>query len=157
MPGPSPRGASRIPLVPASYVLLRRGDEVLLNLRQGTGYLDGHWALPAGHVEAGETFVQAAVREVREEAGVEVSPEDLRPLTTMQRLVHGGPPIDQRVDVFFEVRRWTGEPRNAEPAKAARIAWWPLTALPEPVMPFELEVLRRLDDLPPLLLWETSR
>ena len=62
----------RFALVPASYVyLLREGDagtEVLLQLRQGTPYMDGHWAAAAaGHVERGETAYDAARREAVEE------------------------------------------------------------------------------------------
>ena len=45
----------RFQVVPASYVIFRRDDHVLLQLRQGTGYMDGYWATAAaGHVEAGE-------------------------------------------------------------------------------------------------------
>lgn len=145
---------TRVPLVPAAYVVVRRGDEVLLHLREGTGYMDGFWALPAGHVEAGETFPDAAARELREETGL--TARELRPLCAMQRLVHGGPPVDQRIDVFFEAVGWSGEPAIGEADRAAALAWFPLTALPDPTMPFEAEVLRRLDDdLPPLLVWAT--
>ncbi|MET0977876.1 MAG: NUDIX domain-containing protein, partial [Paeniglutamicibacter terrestris] len=53
-----------VQLVPASYVVFLRGDQVLLQLRQNTGFLDGHWACAAaGHVEAGESASAAAVRE----------------------------------------------------------------------------------------------
>ena len=49
-------------MVPAAYVILRRGDEVLLQLRRNTGFRDGHWACAAaGHVEAGESVLSAAV------------------------------------------------------------------------------------------------
>ena len=63
--------SDRFVLVPASYVyLLREGDagtEVLLQLRQGTPYMDGHWAAAAaGHVERGETAYDAARREALE-------------------------------------------------------------------------------------------
>lgn len=46
----------RFAIVPAAYIMLRRDDgQVLPQLRQNTGYLDGHWAVgAAGHVEAGE-------------------------------------------------------------------------------------------------------
>lgn len=48
-------------LVPASYVYLLRGDDVLLQQRQNTGYMDGYWvAGAAGHVDPGETARQAA-------------------------------------------------------------------------------------------------
>ncbi|SDX79406.1 ADP-ribose pyrophosphatase YjhB, NUDIX family [Modestobacter sp. DSM 44400] len=135
-------------LVPASYVFLLRdgaaGPEVLLHLRRATGYLDGHWASLAGHVEDGETAVAAAVREVREEAGVDVDPADLVPLTTVHRTTPGGGQRDQRVDFFFTARRWRGEPRVAEPAKNAGLAWFPLTDLPQPVQPQEAQVLAEL-------------
>ena len=78
----------RFRVVPASYVfLLRRGsdgDEVLLQLRQNTGYMDGYWAAAAaGHVERGETAYDAARREAREE--IDVDDLELEFLTSMQR------------------------------------------------------------------------
>jgi 8-oxo-dGTP pyrophosphatase MutT (NUDIX family) len=44
---------SRFQVIPAAYVVLQRAGQVLLQLRSGTGYRDGHWACAAtGHVEA---------------------------------------------------------------------------------------------------------
>ena len=133
----------RFVVVPAAYVfLLRDGDggpEVLLQLRQHTGFMDGHWAAAAaGHVEKGETAHDAARREAREEIAVDEL--QLSFVTTMQR-TRGGEPIDERVDFFFTARSWTGEPRIVEPAKCADLGWFPLDALPQPVVPHELHVL----------------
>ncbi|WP_182112969.1 MULTISPECIES: NUDIX domain-containing protein [unclassified Actinotalea] len=140
-------------LVAAAYVALRRRDKVLLQLRQGTGYMDGYWCLLAGHVDLGESVVDAAVREVREESGVRVAAEDLEPLTTLHRFEPGGPPVEQRCDVFFEAWRWSGSPRLAEPDKASAMAWFPLDALPD-VVPHERLVLDHLarGTRPPALL-----
>ena len=90
--------------MPAAYLLLLRegtaGTEVLLHLRRGTGYRDGHWALLAGHVELGESVLHTAVREAAEEAGVSVTVNELQPLCTVHRTLRGGGPIEQRaVDV----------------------------------------------------------
>jgi 8-oxo-dGTP pyrophosphatase MutT (NUDIX family) len=136
----------RFRVVPAAYVLLLRGTgrdaEVLLQLRQGTGYRDGHWAAAAaGHVEADESVFAAACREAAEEVGVKIEPADLEPLTTMHRTHANHDPIDERVDFFFGCRRWAGEPRLLEAAKAADLGWFPLAALPEPVVPHERYVL----------------
>jgi 8-oxo-dGTP diphosphatase len=133
-------------LVPASYVFLMRdgdaGTEVLLQLRQNTGYMDGHWAAAAaGHVERGETALDAAHREAAEE--IAVTALDLAFVTAMQRTQHADP-IDERIDFFFVARHWSGEPRIVEPAKCAELRWCPLDALPEPVVPHEREVLRGL-------------
>ncbi|MDN4171571.1 NUDIX domain-containing protein [Nocardioides sp. SOB77] len=135
----------RFVVVPAAYVFLLRdgvsgGTEVLLQLRRGTGYMDEHWAAAAaGHVERGETAYAAAHREAREELGI--ADLDLSFVTAMQRTA-AGEPIDERVDFFFTSRRWAGEPRVVEPDKAADLHWWPLDALPDPVVPHEAAVLR---------------
>jgi 8-oxo-dGTP diphosphatase len=137
----------RFRVVPASYVfLLRPGadavDEVLLQLRQNTGFMDGHWAAAAaGHVERGETAYDAARREVREELGVDGV--DLAFVTAMQR-TRRADPIDERIDFFFTTRSWDGEPHIVEPDKAAALEWFPLDRLPDPVVPHERVVLEGL-------------
>ena len=135
----------RFRVVPAAYVFFRRGDDVLLQLREGTGFMDGHWAAAAaGHVEQYETVFAAACREASEELGVTVGQSELRPLTTMHRTASGHAPVDERVDFFFECRSWTGEPNLQETQKAADLGWFSLDALPHPVVPHELFVLERM-------------
>lgn len=137
----------RFRVVPAAYVLLLRpagsgGDEVLLQLRQNTGFMDGHWACAAaGHVEAGESALAAAVREAAEELDVRIEEDRLVPITAMHRTQGTGEPVDERVDFFFGCRGWRGEPRRREPTKSADLRWFPLDALPDPVVPHERAVL----------------
>lgn len=136
----------RFVVVPASYVfLLREGDrgtEVLLQLRQNTGYMDDHWAAAAaGHVERGETAYAAAHREALEELGV--TDLNLHFEFSMQRTQHALA-IDERIDFFFTARSWTGEPVIIEPEKAAELRWCPLADLPHPVVPHELLALSSL-------------
>ena len=126
---------------------LPAGTEVLLQLRgPETTYMAGHWATAAaGHVEAGESVLEAAVREAREELGVEVDPASLVPLCAMHRTDAGNPaPIEQRVDFFFTARDWSGEPSIQEPGKCVDLRWVSLDDLPEPTVPHERAVLERL-------------
>ncbi len=144
----------RFQVVPAAYVALRGPRGVLLQLRSGTGYMDGYWAMAAaGHVEADESVFDAVVREAREELGVAIEPDDLTPLCAMHRTGSSPRPIDQRVDFFFECCSWSGEPRLMETDKAAELGWFALDALPEPVVPHEKVVLDGLaaGDLSPVL------
>ncbi|MFI7066646.1 NUDIX domain-containing protein [Kribbella sp. NPDC050124] len=134
----------RFRVVPAAYVVLRRGDEVLMLLRANTGYMDGYWAVPAGHVEKDESVFDAAIREVREEVGVEIEPEDLVPVTAMHRTGGNGEWIDERVDFFFTASKWRGEARLMEPGKADGLDWFALDKLPDPVVPHEARVLAGL-------------
>lgn len=139
--------SARFTLVPAAYVYLRREGEVLLQARQNTGFMDGHWAAAiAGHVEAGESVVDAAVREAREEVGVQIPVSALKPLTTLHRRQGSADPVEQRVDFFFECWSWVGAPAIREPVKTAELRWFPLDALPEPIPPHELHVLESLRD-----------
>ena len=147
MTSPAP-DHGRFVVVPAAYVFLLRdaadGPEVLLQLRQNTGYMDDHWAAAAaGHVERGETAYAAAHREAAEEIGVRDL--DLTFVTSMHRTRHALA-IDERIDFFFTARSWSGEPRIVEPDKCADLRWCALDSLPEPVVPHELSVLAALRD-----------
>jgi 8-oxo-dGTP diphosphatase len=158
---------NRFVVVPAAYVIFLRDSpadesgparrEVLLQLRQGTGYMDDHWACAAaGHVERGESVYEAAEREAREELGL--GGVELTPVCAMQRTQQDASghaePIDERVDYFFTSTRWTGEPRIVEPEKCADLRWFGLDELPDPVVPHELAVLEaiRAGDVPPVLV-----
>lgn len=136
----------RFAVIPAAYVVLRRGDEVLLQRRAGTGYYDGYWAAgAAGHVEQGESVPAAASREALEELGVRIEIEDLVVLTVMHRTGGTGAAIDERLDVFFACTQWVGEPALQED-KASDLRWFALDALPEQVVPHELAVLEAWRD-----------
>lgn len=55
---------------PAVGVVCLKGDDVLL-IRRGTAPRIGQWSLPGGRIEPGERAVDAALRELKEETGVE--------------------------------------------------------------------------------------
>jgi 8-oxo-dGTP diphosphatase len=118
-------------LIPAVHVLLLRGDSVLLLRRANTGYEDGNYSVPAGHVERGETVTQAAIREALEETGAAIEPGELRHTLVMHRRAE-----EERIDFFVAVERWSGEPSNTEPAKCDELRWVPLDALPKNVVPY---------------------
>jgi ADP-ribose pyrophosphatase YjhB (NUDIX family) len=120
------------------HVLLVRGDEVLLSKRRGR-YGDGLWHLPAGKLEEGESVLGAAVREAEEEVGVRIAEEDLR----FVHAVHArGDGVGSRMGLFFEARRWVGEPVTREPDKCYEVAWFPSDRLPENVIPYPLAGIR---------------
>ncbi len=110
---------------------------MLVARRHGVGYANGRWGLPGGHLEAGETFAQATAREVWEEIGVRVSPDGLTPIG-MCRYVG---PEDSGLDVFFTARTFTGEPRPV--AECDDVMWAPQARLPQPVVPWLPDTLRR--------------
>lgn len=134
--------------VRAGYVVFLRGEvgeeEILLGLRQNTGYMDDYWGLPSGHILHGELPKQGTIREAREEVGVEVSDDNLVFVVVGNRL--GNNDDGDRVDYYFSCRTWQGEIENREPEKCRRLEWHRLSQLPEKIMPYLSEPLRRFQD-----------
>lgn len=115
--------------VPAVYAFLERDGSLLFTLRQNTGFEDGKYMVPSGHVEAGESLTEAMAREASEEVGIRIDPSDLELVHVMYRASHDA--TGERVDFFFRARTWEGEAENREPEKCAELAWLPKDRLPE--------------------------
>lgn len=125
----------------ASYLVLERGDKLLLMERKNTGFKDGKYSLVSGHVDEGENFRQAMIREAREEIGVEIEKEDLESVAVMHR--NSGARI--YVDVFFRTEDWSGEVENREPEKCADLSWFEKDKLPENTVDYIREVVENLE------------
>lgn len=65
---------SKAPQVCVGAVVI--DDDRLLLIRRGHGPAAGEWSVPGGRVEFGELMVEALVREVKEETGLDVAVED---------------------------------------------------------------------------------
>lgn len=107
----------------AVYVLFEKDGKFLLGQRQNTGYKDGYWAFVQGHVEEGETATHAAIREAKEEAGVEAEVE-FALVCLNQVHIHYS-------DYVFSCKNWAGEIENMEVDKCAELKWFAPDELPE--------------------------
>ena len=119
-------GANRVLFRAAVFVIVRdEEDKVLLLKRAGSGFMDGYYDFPSGHVDEGEGFVDAAVRELAEEAGLMVRAEDLK-------LVHANVNVTDYpyINIVFEATHWEGEPKIMEPQKCDDIAFFSTNDLP---------------------------
>lgn len=129
--------------IPASYLVLLRDSNILLLRRSNTGFWDGSYSLPAGHVESRESFSNAMVREAKEEIGVTLAPEDLRVAHVMHR--KSDTDGSERVDAFFVVEKWEGEIVNMEPEKCDDLSWFSPDELPENIIPYIRHVLECIE------------
>lgn len=121
----------RFKLIASVYLILIRNNQVLLLRRQNTGYEDGNYGLPAGHVEDNESITHALSREVKEEIGLDIKSEDATLVHVMHRREK-----DIRVDFFFTAQNIEGEPKNMEPEKCDDLSWFPLNKLPKNIIPY---------------------
>jgi len=113
-------------------------QKVLLHRRMNTGYQDGKLDIAAsGHVDDGETATCAAVRECKEELGIEVLASDLRFVHLSHRLG-----LDRTYyDIYFIVESFSGEPAIMEPEKCSELLWCDLESLPDDVIECRSQVL----------------
>lgn len=113
------------------HLFFIKDHKILLARRLNTGYRDGDYSVPAGHLDGGETVVEAGCREALEEVGVALSGDDLVFTGVMHRIED-----EERVDFFLVVTKWPREPFNNEPEKCDDLRWVDLDALPVNTVPY---------------------
>lgn len=111
----------------AVFAIIRdEQGRVLLQRRAHTGYMDGYYDFPSGHIDAGEGFTAAAVRELREETSLQADESDLR--LKHLNLNHTDLPY---INAVFDVEKWEGTPKIMEPNKCDDMRFFALSDLPE--------------------------
>lgn len=118
----------RLKLRVAVYIILIKDDKVLLGRRFNTGWQDGNYGLPSGHLEENETMIGALLREAKEETGVDIKSEDTKFVHVMHRK-------SIYIDFFFTAQNWTGDPKVMEEDKCDDMHWFPLNDLPKNIVP----------------------
>lgn len=94
------RDEKRFKLITAVYLVLRKGDRVLLSQRANTGYQDGMYGLVSGHLDGDELSTEAMVREAKEEIEIEINSSDLKFVHIAHRLNRNQPGYEM-FDLFF--------------------------------------------------------
>jgi mutator protein MutT len=113
------------------HLLFIRENQILIARRFNTGYRDGEYSVPAGHLDGGETIIAAGMREAKEEVGVTLEANDM----TFSSVVHRNEG-EERVDFFVQVHKWSGEIVNAEPDKCDDLRWVDFNELPDNTIPY---------------------
>ena len=132
------------------HLFFFRENQILLLRRFNTGFRDGEYSVPAGHLDGGETVLRAAIHEGKKEVGVDIEETDMTFSSVLHRIED-----EERVDFFVQVHQWQGEPFNAEPDKCDDLRWVDITALPANIIPYVNQALInhlngiRFDEYPP--------
>ena len=115
---PAPVGDLRP--TPAVGIVCIRGEEVLL-IRRGTPPKQGEWSIPGGRIEPGERAKDAALRELKEETGVDAEIEGLIDVVDAVFQNRAGDLITRHYVLIDYVAKWrSGEPVAGDDAAEAR-------------------------------------
>jgi 8-oxo-dGTP pyrophosphatase MutT (NUDIX family) len=107
---------------------------ILLQRRANTGFADGLWDLSySGHVEYGESMMDAAVREAAEELGIAIDKCNLKFFTMIHKR-------DKQCDLtyyngYFSCEQYSGVPSICEKDKCSQLEWFDMEHLPEDLIP----------------------
>ena len=122
----------------AVFVILERDNKLFFLRRANTGWADGMLTIPAGHVDQGDQITEAAIKEAKEEACVDINAEDLE-------FVHVDYLRDEYTNFYFRARKWTGEPTLGEPDLASEAIWIDKSELPDDVTPQLRRLFKQLE------------
>ena len=115
----------KIPMT-ALAVVINPANEVLLMRRSPAEVAAGKYTLPGGHLEPGETAMQAAVRELQEETGI-ISVSSTAQVCGVLHTVDNS----EYLQFVVNILDWHGEAKIMEPDVCDEILWSPLDALPK--------------------------
>lgn len=102
-------------------LIIKQEDKILLFFRNDGffSYGGGWWVIPAGHIEHGETAVEAVIREAKEELDIDILPEDIEFVHIMSNLASK----TEGFDFFFVVKKYSGTLRNCEGDKCVEMRY----------------------------------
>lgn len=102
------------------------GQDVLLQKRKNTGYMDGMYdSCCSGHVEENESLKDALIREAKEEIGIIIKKEDIELISVLDIS------NENYLNFFFKVKHYQGRPKIMEPDKCDELKWFNIKEIPE--------------------------
>ncbi len=135
----------RFKIITAVHLILIENERVLLLRRYNTGYEDGNYSVPAGHVEEDEDVIKAMQREAFEEIGIKIKKEDLKIVHVMQRKA----PDRESIDYFLLCKKYEGKIGIMEKNKCDDVRFFGLNKLPDNTIPYIRKVIESyMDDEP---------
>lgn len=118
-------------------IVMNTNEEILLVLHNA-----GHWGLPKGHMEEGETEVQTAIREVKEETNIDVEVNEKYRYT-----MEYSPKEDVWKEVVFFLAHNISNHKEAQIKEVSEVQWFKLDkAIERITYDNSKEILRKLRD-----------
>lgn len=118
----------KLPIVGVS-VVIKKGDDFLFMRRKGK-HGDGQWSFPGGKLDFGESLEECAIREVKEEVGIDIRDPKFTHLTSDIFTKEGL----HFITVLMECYYTGGDIVNKEPDKCSEMMWSKIEDIPKDQM-----------------------
>ena len=124
----------------AVHMIITKDNKILLQKRKGSKLWPGYYALPAGHIDEGETQYDALAREAQEELGIII---DLKKILNSYVVLRrnyfeiDGKQLEPYIDYYFDIDQFEGVPKIMEEDKCEELIWADINNLPEPFINYE--------------------
>ena len=127
----------RFTMVGGVLVLAIRNGKVLMLLRKNK-FDDGLYSVPGGCMEEGETVIQAASREFKEETGIKLEAENMEVVSILHRICPWGWTSTEFVVLAKDFK---GEPKIMEPNKSSELKWFAPDALSDNISKYAKQAI----------------
>ena len=124
----------------AVHMIIIKDNKILLQKRKGSKLWPGYYALPAGHIDEGETQYDALAREAQEELGIIINIEKILNSYVVLRRNYfeiDGKQLEPYIDYYFDIDQFEGVPKIMEEDKCEELIWADINNLPEPFINYE--------------------
>lgn len=124
------------------FLVAFRKNKVLLLRRSNTGYRDGYYSVPAGHIDGNESATQAILRETLEEIGAKLKPKQVKMVHTQ----HIGLKENNKeyLMLYFITHHELGEIQIKEKDKCDDLKWFPINKLPPKMIPYVRDAIKKI-------------
>jgi 8-oxo-dGTP diphosphatase len=113
--------------------MITKGEQVLL-VRRKNVHGTGSWSTPGGHLEFGESPEECAIREAKEETGLDI--DGVRFVAITNDVFEES--REHYITIWMKSNRFTGKPVVSSSHEMSELNWFPWSKLPKPIfLPFQ--------------------
>jgi len=126
----------------AAYIIIENEKwEILFMKRANTGFRDGEYQVPAGHMDGNETMIDCSIREAKEELDIDI--KDCHIVHISHRLASDR----EYFDVYVKVNKYSWEIKINEPEKCSELVFIDINNIPEnekKLFSYDLDIVKKI-------------